>query len=73
MQDREAEDEKKGDTAVDKKGGGRSKCYVCGSEEPFAYKHFGLSRNLEHRTRNCEERGAEKCTMLTKMNVPVNS
>ena len=48
------------------------KCYVCGSEEHFAHKHCNLCRNLRHRTRDCEERGAEKGAMLVKINVPSN-
>ena len=35
-----------------------------GSEEHFAHKHCGLCRSLEHRTRDCEERGAEKGAIL---------
>ena len=31
--------EKSGDAPADKKGGGRGKCYVCGSEERFTHKH----------------------------------
>ena len=45
--------EKSEDAAADKKGGGRGKYHVCGSEEHFAYKHRGLCRSLD-------ERGAEK-------------
>ena len=40
--------ERSGDAAADKKGGGRGKCYVCGSEEYFAHKLCGLCRSLEH-------------------------
>ena len=58
---------------ADKKGGGRGKCYVCGSEEHFALKHCGLCRSLEHRTCDGEEHGAEKGAMLAKMNVSANS
>ena len=32
--------------------------------------HCGLSKSLEHRTRDCEERGAEKGAMLAKLTVP---
>ena len=65
--------EKSGDTPADKKGGGRGKCYVCGSEERFAHKHCGLCRSLEHLTRDCEERGAETGVMLARINVPANA
>ena len=34
-------------------GGGRGKCYVCGSEDHFARKHCDLCRSLKHRTRDC--------------------
>ena len=61
--------EKSGDAPADKKSGGRGKCYVCGSEEHFARKHCGLCRSLEHRTRGCEKRGAEKGAMPAKLNV----
>ena len=47
--------DKSGDAPADKKGGGRGKCYVCGSEENFARKYCGLCRSLEHRIRYCEE------------------
>ena len=43
-----------------KKGGGSGRCYICGSEEHLAHRHCGLCKSLEHRTRDCEERGAEK-------------
>ena len=36
-------------------------------------KHCGLCRSLEHRTRGCEERGAEKGVVLAKINVPANA
>ena len=65
--------EKSVDTTADKKGRGRDKCNVCGSEEHFAHKHCGMWRSLEHRTRDCEERGAEKGTILAKINVPASS
>ena len=64
--------EKSGDAAADKKGESRGKCYVCGSEEHFAHKNCGLYRSLEHRTRDCEQRGGEKGTILAKINVPAN-
>ena len=38
--------EKLEDAPADKKGGGRGKCYVCGSEKHFAHKHCGLCRSL---------------------------
>ena len=53
-----------------KKGGGSGRCYICGSEEHLAHRHCGLCKSLEHRTRTCEERGADKGTMLTKLTVP---
>ena len=63
---------KRGDAPADKKGRGRGKSYVCGSEEHFAHKHCDLCRSLEHRSCDCEKRGAEKGAMLTKINVPAN-
>ena len=62
--------EKSEDAPADKKSGGRGKCYVCGSEEHFARKHCGLCRSLEHQTRDCEKRGAEKKAMQAKLNTP---
>ena len=53
-----------------KEGGGSGRCYICGSEEYLAHRHCGLCKSLEHRTRNCEERGAEKDPMLAKLTVP---
>ena len=32
-----------------------------------------LYKRLEHRTRDCEKRGAEKGAILAKLNVPANS
>ena len=32
--------------------------------------HCGLCKSLEHRTRDCVERGAEKGAMLVKLTVP---
>ena len=61
------------DAPAGKKGGGRGKCYVCGSEEYFAYKDCGLCRTLDHRTRGCEEQRAKKGAMLAKTNVPANA
>ena len=51
-------------------GGGNGRCYICGSEEHLAHSHCGLCKSLEHRTRDCEERGAEKGAMLAKLIVP---
>ena len=66
--------EKPGDAATDqKRGGGRGKYYVCGSEEDFAHKECDLCKSLEHRTLDCEQRGAKKGVMLAKLNVPANS
>ena len=47
-------------------------CYVYASEEHFGYKHCGLCRSLEHRSRDCEEREDEKGAMLAKMNIQAN-
>ena len=54
-----------------KEGGGSGRCYICGSEEHLAHRHCGLCKSLVHRTRDCEERGAEKDAMLAKLTVPV--
>ena len=54
-----------------KEDGGSGRCYVCGSEEHLAHRHCGLCKSLEHRTRDYEERGAEKGAMLAKLTVPV--
>ena len=54
-----------------KEGGGSGRCYICGSEENLAHRHCGLCKSLEHRTRDCEEHGAEKGAMLAKLTVPV--
>ena len=43
-----------------KEGSGSGRCYICGSEEHLAHRHCGLCKSLEHRTRDCEERGAAK-------------
>ena len=64
--------EKSRDATTDKKSGGRGKCYVCGSEEHFAFEYCGLCRSLEHRTRGFEERGADKGAMLAKITVLAN-
>ena len=63
--------EKSGATDDRKEGGGSGRCYICGSEEHLAHGHCGLCKSLEHRTRDCEERGAEKGAMLAKLTVPV--
>ena len=66
-----AKNSEKSGTADDKKkGGGSGWCYICGSEEHLAHRHCGLCKSLEHRTRDCEERGAEKGVMLAKLTVP---
>ena len=52
-----------------KKGGGSGRCYIWGSEEHLANRHCGLCKSLEHRTRDYEERGAEKGAMLAKLTV----
>ena len=62
--------ENSGDSAVNKKSGGRGKCYVCGKEEHFAHKHCGLCKSFKPRTLDCEERGVAKGAMLANMNVP---
>ena len=56
-----------------KEGGGSGRCYICGSEEHFAHWRCGLCKSLEHRTRDCEERGAGKGAMLAKLTVPAVS
>ena len=62
---------KKSGAADDKKeGGGSGRGYTCGNEEHFAHRHCGLCKSLEHRTRDWEERGAEKGAMLAKLTVP---
>ena len=40
------------------------------SEEHLAHRHCGLCKSLEHRTRDCEERGAGKGAILAKLTVP---
>ena len=62
--------EKSGAADDKKKGGGSGRCYICGNEEHLAHRHCGLCKSLEHRTRDCEERGAEKGAMLAKLTVP---
>ena len=63
--------EKSGATDDRKEGGGSGRCYICGSEEHVAHRHCGLCKSLEHRTRDCEERGAENGPMLARLTVPV--
>ena len=68
---RNAKKNEKSGAAVDKKKGGSSgRCYICESEEHLEHRHCGLCKSLEHRTRDCEERGAEKGAILAKMTVP---
>ena len=67
---RNANKSEKSGAADDKKGGGSGRYYICGSEEHLAHRHCGLYKSLEHRTRDCEERGAEKGAMLAKLTVP---
>ena len=62
--------EKSGAAVERKEGGGGGRCYVCESVEHLAHKHCRLCRSLEHRTRDCEERGAEKGAMLAKLTAP---
>ena len=61
--------EKSGAADDKKKGRGGGRCYICGSEEHLAHRHCGLCKSLEHRTRDCEKRGAEKGEMA-KLTVP---
>ena len=63
--------EKSGGADDRKEGGGSSRCYMCGSEEHLAHRHCGLCKSLEHRTQDCEERGAKKGAILAKLVVPV--
>ena len=63
--------EKSGAADDRKEGGGSGRCYICGSEEHLAHRHRGLCKRLEQRTRDFEERGAEKGAMLAKLTVPV--
>ena len=62
--------EKSGAADDKKKGSGSGRCYICGSEKHLARRYCGLYKSLEHRTRDCEERGAEKGAMLAKLTVP---
>ena len=62
--------ETSGAADYNKKGGGNGRCYICGGEEHLAHRHCDLCKSLEHRTRDCEERGAEKGAMLAKLTVP---
>ena len=68
---RSAKKSEKSGAADDKKeGGGSGRCYICGTEEHFVHRHCSLCKSLEHRTRDCEERGAKKGAMLAKLTVP---
>ena len=62
--------EKSGAADDKKRGGGSGRCYICGNEEHLLQRHCGLCKSLEPRTRDCEERGAEKGEMLAKLTVP---
>ena len=62
--------EKSGGADDKKECSSSGRCYICGSEEHLVPRHCGLCKSLEHRTRDCEERGAEKGTMLAKLTVP---
>ena len=62
--------EKSGAADDKKEGGGSGRCYICGSEEHLAHRYCGLWKSLEHRTRDCEKRGAEKGAILAKLTVP---
>ena len=65
---REGEEQETADDKEESSGSGR--CYICGTEERLAHRHCGLCKRLEHRTRDCENRGAEKGAMLAKLTVP---
>ena len=65
--------EKSGAAGDKREGSGSGRCYICGSEEHLVHRHCGLCKSLEHRTRDCEERGAEKGAMLAKLTVPAVS
>ena len=41
-----------------------------GVRSTLPHRHCGLCKSLEHRTRDCEECGAEKGAMLAKLTVP---
>ena len=62
--------EKSGAADDKKQSSDSGRCYICGSEEHLAHMPCGLCKSLEHRTRDCEERGAEKGAMLAKRTVP---
>ena len=62
--------EKSGAADDRKEGSGSGRCYICGSEEHLAHRQCGLCKSLEHRTRDCEDRGAEKDAMLAKLTAP---
>ena len=66
-----AKKSEKSEAADDKKkGGGSGRCCICGREEHLAHRHCGRCKSLEHRARDCEERGAEKGAKLAKLTVP---
>ena len=68
---RSAKKSEKPGAADDKeKGSSSRRCCIYGSEENLAHRHCGLCKSLEHRTGDCEERGAEKGAMLAKLTVP---
>ena len=58
--------EKPEDAPADEKGRGWEKSCVYGSEKHFVHEQYGLCTSLEHRTRDCEERRAEKGAMPEK-------
>ena len=52
--------DKPGDAAADKAGGGKSKCFVCGSKESLVHKHCGLCKSLEHGLANVRSKGLRR-------------
>ena len=62
--------EKSGAADDKKECSGSGRCFIYGSEAHLAHRHCGLCKSLEHRTRDCEERGAGKGAMLAKLTVP---
>lgn len=73
MDCKSATNKKSGAADNDKKGGSSSRCHICGSEKHLAHMNSDLCKIFEHRTRDCEECGAEKGAILAKLNVPVRS
>ena len=63
------ESEKSGAPDDKKKHGGSGRCYICGREKHLAHRYCVPCKSLEHRTRDCVERGAEKDAMLAKLTV----